>query len=145
MGPERAWGAKHSLENGGTSRESGVKAQMIDVSERFEEICAFVLDIVDDKGIFRQCYEVVTPAVGASALQALVEMPRALEKLSAEFNRRVENEPLIELTISDWMSWPTGAETTGSLPFLLYFAFRSTAFKQKDAWIFKGPRASWQC
>ena len=63
----------------------------------------------------------------------LLEMPRALEKLSEEFNRRVENEPLIELSILDWMSWPTGSETIGSLPFLLYFAFRSLAFKQKEA------------
>lgn len=43
------------------------------VRQVFTECVEPVLHILDSRGVFSNCYAIVTPALGASALQALLE------------------------------------------------------------------------
>eukprot|EP00438_Fugacium_kawagutii_P003782 Skav236304 [mRNA] locus=scaffold679:80321:92328:+ [translate_table: standard] len=70
-----------------------------EILEVFSECVQLVLDIVDSCGIFQSCYAIVTPALGAAALQGLLEVlvqhrskrSEMLQRLSQEFCRRVPN------------------------------------------------------
>lgn len=87
---------------------------------------AFVLDIVDSNGIFKDCYDLITPAFGVSALEGVLELAHRTKqesKLSQEFCKRVDVEDFQGLPCSAWMEWQ--GEGRSSLPHLLYFALRS--------------------
>eukprot|EP00435_Cladocopium_sp_Y103_P052829 s671_g16.t1 len=106
------------------------------VVEVFCECVSLVLDIVDSRGIFASCYAIVTPALGASALQGLLETlaqhkggqrQTMLQTLSQEFCQKVGDHPCLHQPLSSWMQWTEDQidPDTSSLPYLLYFAWRA--------------------
>ena len=104
------------------------------VAQTFQESATLVLDIVDShKGLFGACYDVITPALGASAMQALLEViherqstrPQFVQLLSKSFSDRVQGCSFeVELPLHVWIEWPQQDSQliTSSLPNLLYLA-----------------------
>ena len=101
----------------------------VSLQETFQEVLTFVLDILDNqRGLFRDAYELVTPAMGASAMQALLEViqqrrsshPKLLQVLSDSFNCRVEGE--LQTPVHHWIEWPDIQLTSSLLPYYLYTA-----------------------
>lgn len=97
--------------------------------EDFGKGIAFVLEIIDSNGIFKECYQLITPAFGMSAFEGLLEVAHQTgqePKLGQEFCKRVDAANFQQLPCSSWMAWQGDNGTPSSLPQLLYFAFRST-------------------
>ncbi|CAJ1439310.1 unnamed protein product [Effrenium voratum] len=97
--------------------------------EDFGKGIAFVLEIIDSNGIFKECYQLITPAFGMSAFEGLLEVAHQTgqePKLGQEFCKRVGAANFQQLPCSSWMEWQGDNGTPSSLPHLLYFAFRST-------------------
>ena len=102
----------------------------------FQECLDLALDIADSQGIFAGCYELITPALAASAIQQLLEIidshptrkSEMLQLLSREFSQKVRGHPCASqplTAITAWVEWSGDASGTSSLPFLLYSAFRT--------------------
>ncbi|CAL1168896.1 unnamed protein product [Cladocopium goreaui] len=103
-----------------------------DLAERCESV-ELILDIVDSRGIFASCYALVTPALGAAALQGLLEAVQQhrgkrsemLQRFSQEFCQKVGEHPCLHLPWNAWMEWTEEHDDdTSSLPWLLYYAWR---------------------
>ncbi|CAK9070804.1 unnamed protein product [Durusdinium trenchii] len=105
------------------------------VARTFEDVVTFVLDIVDNHGLFAGCYDVVTPALGASAVQALLEViqqkldthPQLIQLFSKSFSHRVQgcsSQVELPLSLHVWIEWPQHDRQMMStdLPNLLYLA-----------------------
>ena len=105
--------------------------------EAFRECLDLTLDIADSHGLFFGCYEIVTPALAASALQQLLEVidghtsrkSEMLQILSQELSRKVGAHPCAGLPLTAWVEWSGSVEdasgSPSSLPFLLYAALRT--------------------
>jgi len=112
------------------------RVELSQIVEVFAECVELVLDIVDSRGIFGKCYGIVTPALGAAALEALLEAVvhrgkggkggEMLRRFSRAFCNKVGEHPCIHHTLKGWMEWmdEQSDPDTSSLPYLLYYAWR---------------------
>ena len=105
------------------------------VSQFFQDCLDLTLDIADSKGIFADCYDLITPALSASAIEQLLQAihgqqsrkAEMMQLLSREFSQKVGRHPCADLPLRAWVEWMGRApgDTASSLPFLLYSAFRT--------------------
>lgn len=110
-----------------------LRRESAQILELFRESVELILDIVDSRGIFASCYALVTPALGAAALQGLLEAVQQhrgkrsemLQRFSQEFCQKVGEHPCLHLPWNAWMEWTEEHDDdTSSLPWLLYYAWR---------------------